>query len=136
MPQMPNAAPTSSDLTQDWTTTGPHVVRIVKAAPSTARDAMRTTLVCAASPMSEPAAAMPSATTIILFAPNRWASIPEGSATKMLASVNTDMSHEAVSASMENIAMRSVRMVGTLYWIIATATPATSSTAPTAIGLR
>ena len=43
---------------------------------------------------------------------------------------------EAASASMSKSAMRELRMVGTLYWIMATATPAASSTVPTRTGLR
>ena len=66
-------------------------------------------------PTTEPATAMPQATTIMVFAPNRFASMPDGIAMTMLASVKTDMSHEAVWASRENCAISGAMMVGTLY---------------------
>ena len=124
------AVPTLPGSTHALTTKGPHVVRIVRATPSTAREATSAAL--------EPAAstAMPNAATIMFFAPNHRASNPDGNAANTLASVNIDISQEAASASMAKSAMRDPRMVGTLYWIIATATPATSSTVPTRTGLR
>ena len=135
-PQMPMAVPTLPGSTHALTTKGPHVVRMVRATPSTAREATSAALEPAASPIHDPVTAMPNAATIMFFAPNRCASNPDGNAANTLASVKIDMSQEAASASMSKSAMRELRMVGTLYWIMATATPAASSTVPTRTGLR
>ena len=113
---------------------GPHVVKIVRAAPSTARDRMSTELIRANKPIMEPTMAKPSATIIIFFAPKRCARFPAGMATKMLAKVKIDISHDAVVASIENCAMIDVMMVGILYWMSATATPENNRTTPTKMG--
>ena len=131
MPHTPMATPILSGRTHWRTTRGPHVVRMVRAAPSMARETTSRGAMLANRPTTEPATAMPQATTIMVFAPNRFASMPDGIAMTMLASVKTDMSHEAVWASRENCAISGAMMVGTLYWIMATATPATKSTMPT-----
>ena len=131
MPHTPMATPILSGRTHWRTTRGPHVVRMVRAAPSMARETTSRGAMRANRPTTEPATAMPQATTIMVFAPNRFASMPDGIAMTMLASVKMDMSHEAVWASRENCAMSGAMMVGTLYWIMATATPAARSTMPT-----
>jgi len=112
---MPMAVPTLPGSTHALTTKGPHVVRIVRATPSTAREATSAALEPAASPIHDPVTAMPNAATIMFFAPNRCASNPDGNAANTLASVKIDMSQEAASASMSKSAMRELRMVGTLY---------------------
>ena len=82
----------------------------------------------------EPTMAKPSATIIIFFVPLRCARFPAGMATKMLAKVKIDISHDAVVASIENCAMIDVMMVGILYWMSATATPENNRTTPTKMG--
>ena len=134
IPQIPIAEPIFSGFTHFCTTIGPQVVKIVRATPSTAREKMRTALEPEATPTSDPMMAIPHATIIIRFAPNFCASQPVGNATKMLMSVKIDMSHEAAFASIANSAISSVRIVGTLYWIIATEMPAIRSTTPIITG--
>ena len=81
---------------------------------------------------SRPAATFSTtAARMIFLGPKRLARKPVGSATMMPTKVNIDIDHDAVAASTPNSAMKSVMMVGILYWAMVTAVATRNSTAPT-----
>ena len=118
--QMPVADPMQRGSTQRCMTNGPLATMATKPRPSRARRASSMGAALANAEAKVARLARNAAPTMSLFAPTRPARPPTGRAATIPTSVNTDMSHEALPASIENSSMTRSMMVGIWYWITVT----------------